>query len=181
MEALIELSDKSQNNAGRWAGVDRVLTERAKPCYSSLAGAGYLGGVPVQGSSECGAVAFETSGPYGEVIACHCEICRKTSGHFWAAISVSKDNIEFLNRNGLIWYEASDGVRRGFCSECGSSLLFEFTDLKFLGVAPWCIDGSIGMKLAAHIFTEREGDYYELSHALPCFAQHNDKGYGNDP
>ena len=135
----------------------------------------------MHGSCECGEVEYEASGPFGEVVACHCETCRKTSGHFWTAFSVAKANLEFLNNKGLVWYEASDGVRRGFCGNCGSSLFYEFTDKKFLGVAAGSIDDATGLKLAAHIFTKTKGDYYKLSDKVPCFANHNDKGYSNEP
>ena len=134
----------------------------------------------MQGSCECGAVEFDVSGPFGESIACHCASCRKTSGHFWVAFSVDKSSLRLGSGDALSWYESADGVRRGFCAECGSSLFYEFTDHKFVGVAGGSIDGPTGQKLSGHIFTDQMGDYYDLSDSLPKFPRHNDRGYGNE-
>ena len=134
----------------------------------------------MQGSCECGAVAIESAGPWGDVIACHCATCRKTSGHFWAAASVRSDSLKFIRDDGLAWYESTDQVRRGFCERCGSSLFYEFKDQALVGVATGSLDGATGLRLGSHIFTSEKGDYYTLSKALPRFAGDTDRGYAND-
>ena len=40
------------------------------------------------GSCLCGAVTFEVNGSLRPPDACHCNQCRKQSGHFWASTDV---------------------------------------------------------------------------------------------
>ena len=41
------------------------------------------------GQCLCGAITFEVHGPLREVINCHCERCRRFTGHHMAATSAS--------------------------------------------------------------------------------------------
>ncbi|MEO1919758.1 MAG: hypothetical protein ABGW81_08670 [Paracoccaceae bacterium] len=43
-----------------------------------------------KGSCHCGAVSFEIKGDLSAPDACHCSICRKMSGHFYAATDVKR-------------------------------------------------------------------------------------------
>ena len=51
----------------------------------------------MRGSCLCGGVVFEADPPYREVVACHCTQCRKTSGHYWAAASVTHDPVSYTH------------------------------------------------------------------------------------
>lgn len=42
------------------------------------------------GSCLCGAVSFEVGGELPEPDACHCRMCRKQSGHFFASTDVPR-------------------------------------------------------------------------------------------
>ena len=45
------------------------------------------------GSCPCGGIEYEVSGPMREIIGCHCEQCRKISGHHVAATNVAKADL----------------------------------------------------------------------------------------
>ena len=65
------------------------------------------------GSCLCGAVKYSINGTLRQVVYCHCEQCRKTSGHFVAATACDRDALEFSEDAGLAWYERSrDGLMR---------------------------------------------------------------------
>ena len=51
-----------------------------------------------------------------------------TIGNVVAALSVEKNNLVFIKNTTLRWYQSSSIARRGFCSECGTSILWEGTD-----------------------------------------------------
>ena len=57
------------------------------------------------GSCLCGAVRYEVTGPLRKVVYCHCEQCRKTSGHFVAATACGADKLSILSVVGLLWYD----------------------------------------------------------------------------
>ena len=40
---------------------------------------------PITGGCLCGGVRYTVTGPLRDIVACHCEQCRRSSGHFVAA------------------------------------------------------------------------------------------------
>ncbi len=123
-----------------------------------------------RGRCMCGAVQYEIHGPIRDVIACHCEQCRRVSGHFVAATAAHPEHLSITKDEGLAWYEGTEFIRRGFCRRCGSTLFFDHGDDYPTGIAAGSLDSSEGMRLAAHIWTEEAGDYYDLPDDPPKFT-----------
>lgn len=121
----------------------------------------------MNGSCACGAVTFRTEGPLRPVIACHCETCRKTSGHFWAATSVPLDHFHLIRQDGLAWFSATPAAKRGFCNRCGSSLFWLPEGGAMMSIAAGALDGATGLKIECHWFMAEAGDYYILNDGLP--------------
>jgi hypothetical protein len=99
------------------------------------------------------------------VLACHCQECRRWSGHFWAATAASKGDLALLEERGLRWVQSprsDEHARRGFCGECGSSLFYEAPGRETISIAPGTLDGPTGLRTAAHWYVSQAGDYYEL-------------------
>jgi hypothetical protein len=118
----------------------------------------------LHGSCLCGANYFNLPGPMGEVWACHCVQCRKTSGHYSASFDASDADFHW-QRRGLAEYRSTAGAERGFCPTCGSSLYFRKGD--DFSVEAGVIDNPTGGHLVRHIFTAEKGDYYTLTDGLP--------------
>ena len=78
-----------------------------------------------KGSCLCGAVSFVVEGELSPPDACHCTICRKHSGHYYAGTEVKRDALTITGTESITWYQSSPKVRRGFCAACGSSLFFD--------------------------------------------------------
>lgn len=114
-----------------------------------------------KGSCLCGDVSFEVSGDISEIGACHCSICRKTSGHYWAAVTVPADNIKIDGYTYIRWFRSSQNVRRGFCEGCGASLFYIKDGSKNWEVAAGCFDTPLP-KLTRHIHIDQKPDYYDL-------------------
>ena len=121
----------------------------------------------MNGSCACGAVEFRVDPPVRPVIACHCDTCRKTSGHFWAAASVPLEQFHLLRADGLAWFNASARARRGFCNRCGSSLFWEPEDGDSISFAAGALDGPTGLKIECHWYMSQAADYYTLGDGLP--------------
>ncbi len=115
------------------------------------------------GGCLCQAVRYEVHGPLRGVIACHCMQCRRTSGHYVAATATRPENLIITEGRGLRWYQPPGLYKRGFCKHCGSSLFFEPESGGRISIAAGTFDNSLGIKLAAHIFVEEAGDYYDIS------------------
>lgn len=121
----------------------------------------------IKGGCLCGQVTYQVDGPLRPVIACHCVQCRKTSGHYVAATSCARGDIEIAG--DVTWYHASDTARRGFCATCGSSLFWDGAG-ENISVHAGTIDGATGLTVRGHIYCADKGDYYEIPAELPQAA-----------
>lgn len=117
------------------------------------------------GSCLCGANSFALPGPMGEVWACHCTQCRKTSGHHSASFDADEAAVSWQSRH-LTEHVSPGGGVRGFCSTCGSGLYFRAADGAF-SIEAAAIDNPTGGQLVRHIFVVDKGDYYDLTDGLP--------------
>lgn len=117
------------------------------------------------GHCACSGVAYQVNGPLRQIVACHCEQCRRTSGHFVAATATRKRNFQLLEQLTLSWYEAVPGFKRGFCNRCGSSLFFEDLHGDRISIAAGTLDNTESLAIVAHIFAMESGDYYAIDNS----------------
>jgi hypothetical protein len=122
----------------------------------------------VTGGCACGGVRYAVSGALRQIIACHCEQCRRTSGHFVAATACRREHFKLLEQGSLQWYSAVPGYRRGFCNVCGASLFFEETGKERVSIAAGSLDAPQGLHIAAHIYTAEAGAYYAIDPDAPA-------------
>ncbi len=123
------------------------------------------------GSCLCGGVRYAVRGPLRPVVYCHCEQCRKTSGHFVAASSCDSEDLELLESDSLRWYESSPHAQRGFCSVCGGNVFWRPLDDGEVSIMAGTIDLPTGLQAVAHIYVGSKSDYHELDDALPQFTE----------
>lgn len=120
-----------------------------------------------EGSCLCGGVSFRVEGDLPPPDACHCRLCRKQSGHYFASTDVPKAALTLRTQETLGWFASSEKVRRGFCTRCGSSLFWDPPARDWIAVAMGAFDGPTGTRLKMHIFTDDKGDYYGIADGLP--------------
>ena len=124
----------------------------------------------VTGSCLCGAVRLRIDGPMRPVSFCHCTQCRRQSGHFVAATAAADADMTIEGDESISWYAASDAARRGFCSTCGSLLLWKSKGSDRTSIMMGCLDKPTGVTGRKHIFCAEKGDYYEIDDGLPQYA-----------
>ena len=122
------------------------------------------------GGCMCGQVRYQVRGALRDVLCCHCEQCRRSSGHFVAATACRKANFQLLQQDTLKWFSIKAGERRGFCDACGSRLFFEALNGERISIAAGTLDQPQGLKIAAHIFAAKAGDYYRIETGVPVAA-----------
>lgn len=127
----------------------------------------------ITGGCACGGVRYAVHGPLRQIVACHCEQCRRTSGHFVTATACRRKYFELTKSETLQWYSAVPGYRRGFCNRCGASLFFEETGGERVSIAAGSLDAPQGLHIAAHIYTSEAGDYYSIEADVPASAGAN--------
>jgi hypothetical protein len=80
----------------------------------------------VTGGCQCGAVRYALHAPFSNSSICHCRMCQKAFGAFYAPLAgVPLDSFE-VTRGTLAIFRSSDAVERGFCRDCGTPLTFRF-------------------------------------------------------
>ncbi|MCH9672111.1 MAG: GFA family protein [Gammaproteobacteria bacterium] len=119
----------------------------------------------IQGSCVCKAVRYEAHGRLRDIVVCHCNECRKMSGHFTAATAVHAANLRLVDDSGLRWFRSSKGARRGFCSRCGSTLFWKPDAGDRVSIYAGSIDSTHQLKVSAHIFLNEKGTYYGIEQA----------------
>lgn len=129
----------------------------------------------VTGRCLCGDVSYSAVGPVRDVIYCHCNQCRRQTGHFVAASAVQRDALQFTESDTLVWFRSSPNAERGFCGRCGSTLFWRSDTAKHVAVMAGSLDAPTGVQAVAHIFVDDKGDYYEIDDGLP---QHDDHDHG---
>ena len=120
-----------------------------------------------KGSCLCGAIRFEVEGALHAPDACHCTLCRKQSGHYWASTNVKRTALTLSGGDKVTWFHASEKVRRGFCSICGAFLFWDPVHMDIIAIGMGAFETPTQTRLAKHIFVTEKGDYYDIADGLP--------------
>ncbi|WP_157015173.1 GFA family protein [Mesorhizobium xinjiangense] len=117
------------------------------------------------GGCQCGAVRFRIEGALGEPSVCHCRMCQKAFGNFYAPlVSVRKAKLAWT-RGEPKRFQSSNHVRRGFCGECGTPLTYEAPDGIALAIAAF--DDPTGIAPAVQFGLEGKLPFVDGVHELP--------------
>ena len=122
----------------------------------------------ITGGCQCGAVRFTVDGPLGRASLCHCRMCQKAVGGFYAAL---------VGAPGLRWtrgeptrFRSSNAARRGFCGACGTPLTFE-PDGGIVDVAIGALDDPASARPAIQLARVSRVSWVDDLPALPFEAE----------
>jgi hypothetical protein len=74
------------------------------------------------GGCQCGAVRYALHAQPSDPHICHCRMCQKAFGSFFAPLTGVPQTSFELTRGALSIFKSSDPTERGFCKECGTPL-----------------------------------------------------------
>ncbi len=80
------------------------------------------------GGCQCGAVRFRVEGALGDASVCHCRMCQKAFGAFYAPLVSTRGANLVWTRGEPKRFQSSNAAARGFCAECGTPLTYEAPD-----------------------------------------------------
>ncbi len=83
---------------------------------------------PHTGGCQCGAVRFRVEGPLGDASICHCRMCQKAFGNFYAPLVSVREASLVWTRGKPKTFQSSNAAARGFCADCGTPLTYEAPD-----------------------------------------------------
>lgn len=80
------------------------------------------------GGCQCGAIRFRVDGELGDASVCHCRMCQKAFGGFYAPLVSTKGANLTWTRGTPAHFKSSNFVSRGFCDKCGTPLTYDAPD-----------------------------------------------------
>ena len=122
------------------------------------------------GSCLCGEVSFKVSGPVKGITYCHCSLCRKQTGLYFASAGTLKENVLIAGEENITWYQDRQNANRGFCKNCGTILFWKSSREEFKNILAFTagsIDNSPPLKGKMHIFCADKASFYALNDDLP--------------
>jgi class 3 adenylate cyclase len=126
---------------------------------------------PVTGGCLCGAVRYEISAPAIDVAYCHCRMCQRfTGGQIVAGAFFPAEAIRFT-QGDLKYYQSSPIAERGFCANCGSSVIYRSLAKQKFSDANWVLLASLdkpeNFVPSWHLGIESQMPWLEVHDDLP--------------
>ena len=117
------------------------------------------------GGCQCGAVRFRVEGPLGDASVCHCRMCQKAFGSFYAPLVSVREARLTWTRGAPKTFRSSNAAARGFCGNCGTPLTYEAPDGVALAIGAFDRPQDIAPKIQWGI--EAKLPYVDHIHELP--------------
>ncbi len=116
----------------------------------------------LKGQCLCGSVRFTAMPASHDMSACHCVMCRRWSAGPFLAVDCGA-SVEFESDAGLVYYPSSEWGERGFCSRCGSSLIWKMQGQPECYVSAQAFDDAGDFSLASEIFVDEKPEGYAFA------------------
>jgi hypothetical protein len=94
----------------------------------------------VTGGCQCGAVRYALNAAPSDPHLCHCRMCQKAFGSYFAPLTGVAVESFALTRGTPAVFRSSDLAERGFCRDCGTPLTFTRLESGFIAVAIGSLD-----------------------------------------
>jgi len=120
---------------------------------------------PLEGKCLCGAVSITLHSAEKEVDICHCDMCARWGGTFYAGLV--GESVEVSGEDSITAYQSSDWAERAFCSKCGSNLWFRFKPTGNRSFLAGLFDVPEGFGIKHQIFVDEKPDWYDIAQQSP--------------
>ena len=129
------------------------------------------------GGCQCGAVRFHVAGELSHSSICHCRMCQKAFGAYYAPL-VSVRGADFRwSRGEPRRFQSSNLVQRGFCAECGTPLTYEALD--GLAIAAGAFDEPARLPPSIQYGIEARLPFVDALGSLDALRSEDDAEAGN--
>lgn len=125
----------------------------------------------LSGGCLCGGVRYRIDGDIRDVIDCHCERCRRTSGNHVAAAQVAFEDLNLEEGSSLRWFPIPEDprVEYGFCHRCGSSIFWRSGADDNWSIFAGTLDPPTGLRTKAVWYTDQAADHSRIDSSVPSF------------
>lgn len=125
----------------------------------------------LSGKCLCESITYEIEGEARDVVNCHCNRCRRHTGHFMAATQATVGDVDIQGET-LRWYNPTDEVQYGFCVNCGSTLFWRTTARPDrISIAAGTLTPPTGLTTVAAIYRNDASDYHLFDETIPAYDE----------
>ncbi|MBR0556183.1 GFA family protein [Ciceribacter sp. L1K23] len=117
------------------------------------------------GGCQCGAVRFRVSGELKDSSICHCRMCQKAFGAYYAPLVSTRGAELVWTRGAPKHFRSSNYVSRGFCENCGTPLTYEAPD--GIAIAAGAFDDPSRLPPVVQYGVEGKIGFVDRLHTLP--------------
>jgi hypothetical protein len=123
---------------------------------------------PREGSCLCGEVTYVVTSELRDVWNCHCERCRRFTGHHMAATATDAPGLVISDPSAsLRWFAPVADAEYAFCSVCGSSLFWRATSAPHrISICAGTLNPPTGLRTVQAWWVSQASDYHSRP-ALP--------------
>jgi len=118
--------------------------------------------VRLTGGCQCGAVRYALHETPSGAHICHCRMCQKAFGSFFAPLAGVPRTAFEITRGQQALFRSSGQTERGFCRDCGTPLSFHYVNSPRIAIALGSLDDPAAVKPATQ---------YGIEARLPWFAE----------
>lgn len=122
--------------------------------------------VEYSGGCQCGAARFHVTGTLDDASICHCRMCQKAFGAYYAPLVSTRGAALVWTRGTPARYQSSNLVARGFCAQCGTPLTYEAPD--GVALAAGAFDDPAALPPHIQYGVEGRLPFTDSLHALPA-------------
>ncbi|MCU0948085.1 MAG: GFA family protein [Porphyrobacter sp.] len=122
-------------------------------------------GEPVTGRCLCGAVTITITAMQPEVDICHCTMCQRWGGAFYAGVKGADAVVR--GEEAVSVYRSSPWAERAFCGTCGSNLWYRFLPTGNPSFLAGLFRLPPGFGIEQQIFVDEKPDWYDLAQDSP--------------
>lgn len=128
----------------------------------------------ISGGCQCGAVRYLLKAAPQNAHVCHCRMCQKAMGNYFAALArVELDEIAWTRGKPTV-FKSSSIVERGFCDTCGTPLTFRYVDTKRINVTLGSLDDPKAVPPLKQYGLEARMPWFATIAALPGSVTEDD-------
>lgn len=131
-----------------------------------------------KGRCLCGTIQFTLAEGIGDIIYCHCSLCRKAQGSAFAT-NANVDTSSFTFASGednLTAYHYSATQAKYFCKTCGSPIMSKNSATpEYIRIRLGTIESDIAERPGAHIFVASKANWENIEGDLPQYDENKTK------
>lgn len=113
----------------------------------------------------CGNIVLEANGPAKFTEYCHCKWCQQSAGSAFIPWVIFDDDKVQVTQGDLSYFDSSEGCKRGFCKDCGSTISFHSPGN--FDIALGIMDRPEDFPASSHIWIKSKISHITLSDDLP--------------